>query len=186
MCVRICVCCVSDRKSARFPAECLLSHSVCACVRVCVVIIIHSAPSSEWPDSLRLKQEGSSIHSSPSPLTPAWFSPDRGLHRHNHHYYLSHISTSTRRSHSRNPWTGQNPFQFIRRTATWKTKMPLSCLSGRYRGTWRRKTWNRSLNSLGKSTNWQFSRTDTPACTKVTCRLSHGCQALILSSNSNI
>lgn len=99
LCVR--VRCVLDRKSAWFPAECLLSHSVCACV--CVVIIIHSAPSSEWPDSLRLKQEGSTIHSSPSPLTPAWFSLDRGHHRPTNHYYFSHISTSTLRSHSRNP-----------------------------------------------------------------------------------
>ena len=46
--------------------------------------------------------------------------------------------------------------------------MPLSCLSGRSHGTWRKKTWNLCLNSLGKSTNWQCWRTATPACTKVT------------------
>lgn len=31
----VCVCCESDRKSAWFPAECLLSHSVCLSVCAC-------------------------------------------------------------------------------------------------------------------------------------------------------
>lgn len=96
-----CVCVSVVCRIESQPGFQLSACSLTVCV--CVVIIIHSAPSSEWPDSLRLKQEGSTIHSSPSPLTPAWFSPDRGRHRPNNHYYLSHTSTSTLRSHFRNP-----------------------------------------------------------------------------------
>ena len=53
----------------------------------------------------------------------------------------------------------------------WRRPMPSSCLWGRFRGIWKKRTSSRSLSSLARSTSWQWLRTNTLACTKVSLHL---------------
>lgn len=116
------MCRIESELELGFPAECPLPRRVCD-VRVCMCSILRCchcpgcccAPRLEWPDSPRLKSEGSSSkHNhrlsrpipSPIPTTRACVSADpRRRQRHQPRLppLSSLISTSTRTSRSPNP-----------------------------------------------------------------------------------